>query len=144
MAIIGVIVLIIQLLLCFVMSVNAQSEVSFTSEDIFEIPSQSSSIRFATSGTYKSANLNDGVWSFQSLYMTDSRGIITTDLPEEYYWIEIDSNYYHFDEEVYLEDNGAVNIIEIESPSIPGFVVLLGILALGIVCLIYKKREESK
>ena len=74
-AIIGVIALIIQLLFCFVASVNAQSEVSFTSEDIFEIPSQRGSIRFATSGTYKSASLKDGVWSFQSLYMSDSRGI---------------------------------------------------------------------
>ncbi len=75
LTIIGVIVLIAQLLFCYVVPVSAQSEVSFTSDDIFEIPSLNGSIRFATNGTYKSANLEEGAWTFQSLYIPDSRGV---------------------------------------------------------------------
>lgn len=71
---VGAIFLIIQLLFGSTLSVNAQSEVSFTSEDIFEMPSKNSSIRFAVNGTYEEAKLEDGVWSFQSLYMSDLRG----------------------------------------------------------------------
>lgn len=71
--VIGVIFLVSQLLSCSVVSVSAQSEVVFTSEDMFEIPSQNSSIRFASNGTYEAATLEEGFWSFQNLYMFDSR-----------------------------------------------------------------------
>jgi hypothetical protein len=64
--------LVAQLLLGSII-VEAKSEVSFTSEDIFETPSKNSSIRFAANGTYESANLEDGVWTFRNLYMGDFR-----------------------------------------------------------------------
>jgi hypothetical protein len=72
-AVTGTIFLVTQLLLCYFVSVSAQSEVVFTSEDIFEMPSKNSSIRFASNGTYEIATLENGVWSFQNLYMFDSR-----------------------------------------------------------------------
>ncbi len=65
--------LLTQLLFCSFVSVSTQSEVGFTSEDIFEMPSKNSSIRFASNGTYEVATLEDGVWSFQNLYIFDSR-----------------------------------------------------------------------
>jgi len=72
-AVTGTIFLVTQLLFCSFVSVSAQSEVVFTSEDIFEIPSKNSSIRFASNGTYEVARLEDSVWSFQNLYMFDAR-----------------------------------------------------------------------
>ena len=72
-AVTGTIFLVTQLLFYSFVSVSAQSEVVFTSEDIFEMPSKNSSIRFASNGTYEVARLEDGVWSFQNLYMSDSR-----------------------------------------------------------------------
>jgi hypothetical protein len=72
-AVTGTIFLVTQLLFCSFVSVSAQSEVVFNSEEIFEIPSKNSSIRFASNGTYEVARLEDGVWSFQNLYMFDSR-----------------------------------------------------------------------
>lgn len=72
-AVTGMIFLVTQLLFCSFVSVSGQSEVVFTSEDIFEIPSKNSSIRFASNGTYEAAILEDGFWSFQNLYMFDSR-----------------------------------------------------------------------
>ena len=69
------VILVVQLLFCSVVYVEAQSEGSFTFEDVFEMPSKNSSIRFAANGTYEAATLADGVWSFQNLYMPDSRGI---------------------------------------------------------------------
>jgi len=68
-----VVCLILQLLVCSAMSVNAQSEVPFSSENLFEIPSKNSSISFATNGTYQAATLEDGVWSFQNLHIANSR-----------------------------------------------------------------------
>ena len=68
-----VVCLVAQLLVSSFMSAEAQSEVPFTSEDIFKIPSKNSSIRFASNGTYEIATLEDGGWSFQNLYMFDSR-----------------------------------------------------------------------
>ena len=68
-----VVCLVAQLLVSSVVAVSAQSEVSFTSGDVFGIPSKNSSIRFASNGTYEAATLEDGVWSFQNLYMFDSR-----------------------------------------------------------------------
>ncbi|MBN1784363.1 MAG: hypothetical protein JW815_01305 [Candidatus Bathyarchaeota archaeon] len=72
-AVAGTIFLVTRLFFCFFVSVSAQSEVVFTSEDIFEIPSKNSSIRFASNGTYEVARLEYSVWSFQNLYMFDSR-----------------------------------------------------------------------
>ena len=72
---VGVFCLVVQLLYCSVGSVNAQTEVPFTFEDVFEMPSQNGAIRFAANGTYESANLEDGFWTFRNLYMPDSRGV---------------------------------------------------------------------
>ena len=71
--IIGLIVLVTQPLFDSSLSVSAQSQVSFTSKDIFEIPLLNGSIRFAANGTCESAKLEDGVWIFQSFYMSNSR-----------------------------------------------------------------------
>jgi len=65
--------LIAQLLVCSAVSVEADSEVYFSSENVFEIPSKNSSISFGTNGTYEAATLEDGVWSFRNLYIADSR-----------------------------------------------------------------------
>ena len=69
------VILVAQLLFCSFMSVSAQSEVSFTSKDTFRIPTKNSSIRFAINGTYETATLLDGVWTFHNLYLVNSRGI---------------------------------------------------------------------
>jgi hypothetical protein len=53
--------------------VKAYSDFSFTSEDVFRIQSKNSSIRFANNGTYESANLENGVWVFKNLYISNSR-----------------------------------------------------------------------
>ena len=65
--------LVAHLLLGSIVVVEAQSEVSFNFNDVFEIPSKNSSIRFAANGTYESADLEDGVWTFRNLYMFESR-----------------------------------------------------------------------
>jgi hypothetical protein len=72
---VGVFCLVAQLLSCSVVSVNAQTEVPFTFEDVFEMPLQNGAIRFAANGTYESANLEDGVWTFRNLYIAASRSV---------------------------------------------------------------------
>lgn len=63
----GLLFLIIQLAFFFVLLVGAQTEISFTSKEKFEIPSNNCSINFATNGSYRTANLQDGFWIFEDL-----------------------------------------------------------------------------
>ena len=64
-------VLIIQLVSCFTILADAQPEIAFTAVDKFEIPSNNSSISFATNGTYKRAGLENSVWTFEELYFSN-------------------------------------------------------------------------
>jgi len=63
-------VIIIQLVPCFTILADAQPEIAFTTINKFEIPSNNSSIRFATNGTYKTASLENSVWTFEELYFS--------------------------------------------------------------------------
>jgi hypothetical protein len=47
--------------------VYAENEISFTSDMLFEIKSNNSSIRFSTNGTYEKATLENGTWNFYNL-----------------------------------------------------------------------------
>jgi hypothetical protein len=68
-------VIIIQLVSCFaVLVVDAQHEITFTTADVFEIPSKNSSIRFATNGTYSNAIFENGEWSFEKLFFSELFG----------------------------------------------------------------------
>ena len=51
---------------------KAQSEIYFTSEKLFAMPQNNSSFRFDTGGSYKSANYENGVWTFKELYINNS------------------------------------------------------------------------
>ncbi|MCW4000791.1 MAG: hypothetical protein NWE93_11175 [Candidatus Bathyarchaeota archaeon] len=46
---------------------QAQAVTAFSSTDQFSAPSQNSTIRFAFNGTYASANLQNGTWTFNDL-----------------------------------------------------------------------------
>lgn len=59
--------LVFQLFFIFVVLVACQSQLSFTMVDVFEIPSNNGSIRFATNGTYANAFLEDDTWFFNGL-----------------------------------------------------------------------------
>ncbi len=71
---ISVFVMIVQLVSCFDILADAQSEIAFNAVDKFEIPSNNSSIRFATNGTYEMASLENSVWTFENLYFSNSLG----------------------------------------------------------------------
>ena len=64
---------IIQLLSSFTIFAHAQPEISFSALDEFEIPSNNSSIRFASNGTYESAVLEWDAWTFEGLYFPTPR-----------------------------------------------------------------------
>lgn len=67
------VVMVAQILSSFVVLVNCESEVSFTSGDTFEIPEINGSIRFAADGTYTSARLENITWVFENLHFPVSR-----------------------------------------------------------------------
>ena len=71
---IGIFVIIVQLLSCFTILTKAQPEIAFTTAEVFEIPSNNSSIRFATNGTYGSAVLEKDTWSFENLFFSNFFG----------------------------------------------------------------------
>jgi hypothetical protein len=52
--------------------VKAQSEIYFTSKEIFEMPQNNGSFHFETGGSYKLANYKNGVWTFEELYINNS------------------------------------------------------------------------
>lgn len=52
----------------FVVSVNCESETLFTVDDVFDLSSNNSSIRFASNGTYETAFLENNTWFFDGLY----------------------------------------------------------------------------
>ena len=96
--------LIIQLFSCFVILVDAQSEIVFTAVDIFEIHSNNSSIRFASNGTFEMANLENMTWTFKNLNFPNSLGteklnlkISATDCDLTIYPFRI--SYYQYGEE---------------------------------------------
>jgi hypothetical protein len=66
-------VLLIALSLNLLQSVQAQNTTTFTSQDIFKIPENNASVRFAVNGTYNDARLENGTWTFNSLTLNGSR-----------------------------------------------------------------------
>lgn len=54
-------------------NVQAQAVTSFTSQDTFKNPADNGTIRFAVNGTYTSAKLENGVWTFNNLTLNGSR-----------------------------------------------------------------------
>ena len=66
----GIIVFIIitQILVLFPILAHAETEISFTPDIKFEIPSNNSSISFASNGTYEMAILENRTWSFNNLH----------------------------------------------------------------------------
>jgi hypothetical protein len=61
------------LLFCVFPSVQSQTDVAFTSQDRFPIPSVNGSIGFLVNGSYSSATLQNGVWNFQDLNLRGSQ-----------------------------------------------------------------------
>jgi hypothetical protein len=53
--------------------VYAEPKIAFTSDNIFEIPSNNSSISFSTNGTYELASLENGTWIFNNLLFFNSQ-----------------------------------------------------------------------
>ena len=53
-------------------NVNAQNSTIFTPADKFDIPEQNGSIRFVTNGSYSSATLANGTWTFNDLTLYNS------------------------------------------------------------------------
>lgn len=56
------------LLSFFVIPVACQSETSFTTADVFELPSNNCSIRFSANGTFDNAFTENNTWFFDGLY----------------------------------------------------------------------------
>lgn len=73
----GIIIFVIisQLLSCFSILANGQSEITFTAADKFEIPSNNSSVRFTNNGTYEMTSLENRVWSFENLRFFNYQGM---------------------------------------------------------------------
>lgn len=66
-------VLLISSSLLSVVPVEAQRVTRFSSQDVFEIPAVQGSIRFSVNGTYVSALLEDDMWIFNNLTLSNSR-----------------------------------------------------------------------
>jgi len=69
----SVVVILALLFFCVFPLVQSQDEVSFASQDRFSIPSVNGSIGFLVNGSYSSAILQNGVWSFQDLRLRGSQ-----------------------------------------------------------------------
>jgi hypothetical protein len=52
---------------------QAQTATVFTSTDMFSIPTQNSTIAFALNGSYSSATLENGTWTFRDLTFDDPK-----------------------------------------------------------------------
>jgi hypothetical protein len=63
----------IQPFFCFTVLVYSETEIEFTPDNRFEIPSNNSSITFSTNGTYEMASLENGIWIFESLHFVNSQ-----------------------------------------------------------------------
>lgn len=62
-------------ILMLLQNAKAQVETVFTQNETFEIPSQGSNISFGVGGTYTSATLANGTWSFTNLKLNGSQTI---------------------------------------------------------------------
>ena len=56
---------------------KAQSETAFTQNATFDIPTKEAKISFGVNGTYTSATLTDGTWSFKNLKLRGSQTLST-------------------------------------------------------------------
>ncbi len=63
----------IQIFSCFTNSVYTETEIAFTPDNKFDIPSNNSSISFSTNGTYQMASLENGTWNFDNLIFVNSQ-----------------------------------------------------------------------
>ena len=70
---IGVIFLTIQFFNSLLFIVRAESEISFTNNDKFLIPTKNSEFNFAFNGTYERAYLENDFWVFKNLDFLNSR-----------------------------------------------------------------------
>ena len=58
---------------CFSVLVYSETEIAFTPDNRFEIPSKNSSITFSINGTYERASLENGIWIFENLHFVNSQ-----------------------------------------------------------------------
>jgi len=65
---------------CLGFFVHGQSITSFTPADKFDIPVYNGSIRFGVNGTYETATLENGVWSFADLRLNTTQSFVTVNL----------------------------------------------------------------
>lgn len=77
---IGVLLLTIEFFNSLIFTVSAESEISFTTNDKFCIPSKNSEFRFAFNGTYEMVNLENDFWIFNNLDFSNSRASEKFDL----------------------------------------------------------------
>ncbi|MCL4430456.1 MAG: hypothetical protein M1167_06860, partial [Chloroflexi bacterium] len=66
-------VLIVLVFPIFCPDANAQAATTFTPQDKFSIPQLNGSISFAVNGSYSSATLENGTWTFNDLSLNDSQ-----------------------------------------------------------------------
>lgn len=69
---ISAVLLIVLILPHACLSAQAQSEITFTPEDIFVAPASNGTIRFAFNGTYVNASLVNNLWIFVNLHLDNS------------------------------------------------------------------------
>lgn len=72
-------------------------------------------------------------------YLTDRNGKFSVNLSEGYYWIEIDTDNYLFEGEVYLYED-ELNILRCEH-NLPGFGIIIVFGAVLFLVLLLRKRR---
>ncbi len=64
-------------------SAGAQAPVNFTSTDTFKIPQKNTVINFAVNGSYTTATMENGVWTFTDLHLNGAQTISSLQVSAE-------------------------------------------------------------
>ena len=87
-------ILLNQIFLMGIILIYAENEISFTSDTLFEIKSNNSSIRFSINGTYEKATLENGTWNFHNLQFINSQNKEKLNLTVSAKNCQVTINYY--------------------------------------------------